>query len=125
MHVIGARFGRAESARAALAELRDRFSLEGAQGAVRSLGSTEYATPIAGYLLAARFEDHEVAEVLATIRACGGEIVELRAQDGAGGVAVDVRQADQRAVKSARGGAARRAGPGAGGRHARSRRVSR
>lgn len=102
MHVVGAQFGRRELARAALAELRARFSLGPRNGAVRRLGSTEYHSPAEHYLLAARLEDHEVAKVLAAIRARGGAIVELRTGPELGTFATGPSPASERRVEDDR-----------------------
>ena len=56
MQVLGARFDRADAARAALAELRDRFGLGPGAVAVRPLGSTDYRSPAERHLLAGRFD---------------------------------------------------------------------
>lgn len=81
MYVVGVRFERVVEARAALAELRDRFGLGPGEADVRPLGSTEYGEPNEAHLLAGRFEDHAVAEVMALVRRRGGVIVELRTDD--------------------------------------------
>jgi hypothetical protein len=78
MHLVGARFDSADAADAALAELRDRLDLELGRAAVRPLGSTDYASPSEGHLLAGQFEDHLVAHAIEIVRRHGGVIVDHR-----------------------------------------------
>jgi hypothetical protein len=80
MYLVGARFGDAGSANAALGELRDRIAIEPGDLGARPLGSLRYERPAVGVVVAGRFEVGDVDSVVAIMERHGGEIVFRRAE---------------------------------------------
>lgn len=80
MYLVGARFGRLVSARAALDELRERIAVGSGDLGLRPLGSVRYEQPARGLVVAGRFEASDVPSVVAILERHGGEIVFKRAE---------------------------------------------
>ena len=74
MHLVGARFDELGAAEAALVELRERAGLDADVG-LRPLGSLRYEEPAQGLVVAGRFEQADVDEVVEIMQRHGGEIV--------------------------------------------------
>lgn len=80
MYLVGARFGRLDSARGAVDELRDRIAVGPDDLGLRPLGSVRYEQPSRGLVVAGRFEASDVPAVVAILERHGGEIVFRRAE---------------------------------------------
>jgi hypothetical protein len=80
MYLVGARFEELERANAAIAELRQRVSLEPGEIGLRPLGSLRYDEPARGLVVAGRFDHGDVPAVLEIMDRHGGEIVFKRAE---------------------------------------------
>jgi hypothetical protein len=80
MYLVGARFDDLETARAALAELRQRVQVEDADLGLRPLGSLHYEQPARGLVVAGRFQTSDVDGVVEILHRHGGEIVFKRAE---------------------------------------------
>jgi hypothetical protein len=78
MHVVGARFERLGSAKAAVVEVRRRLPMPPGDVAVRPLGSTHYEQPASGFLFAGRFASTYVDAVVEIVRRHGGRLVSWR-----------------------------------------------
>jgi hypothetical protein len=80
MYLVGARFGEAESANAALEELRGEIVVAPGDLGARPLGSLRYERPAVGVVVAGRFELADVDAVVRILERHGGEIVFRRAE---------------------------------------------
>jgi len=80
MYLVGARFADLETARAALAELRQRMQVEDADLGLRPLGSLRYEQPAQGLVVAGRFRTSDVDDDIEILHRHGGEIVFKRAE---------------------------------------------
>lgn len=80
MYLVGARFGDAESANAALQDLRGVITVAPGDLGVRPLGSLRYERPAVGAVVAGRFELADVEAVVRIMEHHGGEIVFRRAE---------------------------------------------
>ena len=80
MYLVGARFEDLGSANAALRELHERVPIEAGELGLRPLGSLRYERPEIGHVVAGRFRNADVDEVLEIMHRHGGEIVFKRAE---------------------------------------------